>query len=298
MPHSMFSFVFVACLAAPGVALAEDSAGETSPPPAPPAAPHVEPPPARPMMRVNLPVDLTVTGVGAVAWVTSEILKSRIAPATCRWCSPSGLDDSVAQTLRWENRKTAATISDVGLFAVAPLAAFGGSAAIVFTSGGKASEWGTDALVILESLVVAADLTQIVKFAAARERPLLHYGVADAEERENRDNNLSFFSGHASSTFALAVSSGTVATLKGYRAAPWIWAGGLAIAATTGYLRIAADKHYFSDVLVGAVVGSASGFLVPWLHRPRTEEGPRLSGMMASPLPGGGALVGFNGRLD
>ncbi|MRG94130.1 phosphatase PAP2 family protein [Polyangium spumosum] len=282
MSRSVFSFVFVACLAAPAVAWAEGA-----------------PPPARPMMRVNLPVDLTVTGVGAAAWITTEILKSRIAPATCRWCSPPGGDDAIARGLGWDNRKTAATISDVGLFGVAPLAAFGGSALVVYTNGGTLGEWGTDALVILESLVVAADLTQIVKFTVGRERPLLEYGPATAEERKNRDNNLSFFSGHASSTFSLAVSSGMVASLKGYRAAPFIWATGLTIAATTGYLRIAADKHYFSDVVIGAIVGSAVGFVVPWLHRPRADgSGPRLSGMNAGPLPSGGALVGFSGMLD
>jgi membrane-associated phospholipid phosphatase len=282
MPRSMVSLVFVACLAAPAVAWAEDA-----------------PPPARPMMRVSLPIDLTVTGVGAAAWVTSEILKSKIAPATCRWCSPTGIDDGVARALRWDNRKTAATISDVGLFGVAPLAAFGGSALLVYTNGGTLGEWGTDALVILESLVVAADLTQIVKFSVGRERPILEYGPVTAEDRANRDNNLSFFSGHASSTFSLAVSSGMVATLKGYRAAPFVWATGLTIAATTGYLRIAADKHYLSDVMLGAIVGSAVGFVVPWLHRPSADEaGPRLSGMTAGPLPSGGALVGFSGQLD
>ncbi|MDB4987793.1 MAG: hypothetical protein JWN04_2971, partial [Myxococcaceae bacterium] len=48
--------------------------------------------------------------------------------------------------------------------------------------------------------------------------------------------------------------------------APLIWALGVPLAALTGYLRLAADKHYFTDVLTGALVGSAVGFLVPWLH--------------------------------
>jgi membrane-associated phospholipid phosphatase len=42
----------------------------------------------------------------------------------------------------------------------------------------------------------------------------------------------------------------------------------LTLAATTATLRMIADKHYFTDVLVGAAVGSAAGFLVPHLHRP------------------------------
>ena len=38
--------------------------------------------------------------------------------------------------------------------------------------------------------------------------------------------------------------------------------------ATTGYLRIAANQHYFTDVLTGAVVGTGVGLAVPYtLHR-------------------------------
>ena len=36
----------------------------------------------------------------------------------------------------------------------------------------------------------------------------------------------------------------------------------------TGYLRIASDRHYFTDVMAGAVVGTAVGVGVPFLfHR-------------------------------
>ena len=60
--------------------------------------------------------------------------------------------------------------------------------------------------------------------------------------------------------------------MRNYRLAPLIWAEGLAVAATTGYLRIAADKHYFSDVLSGALIGSAVGFMVPYLFHPPSQE--------------------------
>ena len=33
------------------------------------------------------------------------------------------------------------------------------------------------------------------------------------------------------------------------------------------YTRVAAEKHYFTDVLIGAAIGSAIGLLVPWLHK-------------------------------
>jgi len=50
----------------------------------------------------------------------------------------------------------------------------------------------------------------------------------------------------------------------------------------TGYLRIAADKHYFSDVAIGAAVGTAIGFIIPRC----TNTTSRVR-----PLPGGLAVA-------
>jgi hypothetical protein len=40
----------------------------------------------------------------------------------------------------------------------------------------------------------------------------------------------------------------------------------LALASTTSDLGTRAGKHFYSDVLVGAAVGSALGGLIPYLH--------------------------------
>jgi membrane-associated phospholipid phosphatase len=37
----------------------------------------------------------------------------------------------------------------------------------------------------------------------------------------------------------------------------------MSVATATALLRIVADKHYLSDVVVGAAVGTASGLLLP-----------------------------------
>lgn len=145
---------------------------------------------------------------------------------------------------------------------------------------GDFREWGEDATVIVESIVVAANTNQLVKFLVGRERPFVHDLDADGKGRTSTpgDNNLSFYSGHTMLGFVSAVSAGTIASLKGYRAAPVIWGTGLTFAAATGYLRIAADKHYFTDVVTGAVMGSLAGFLVPWLHRPKSTGAQETDG--------------------
>jgi membrane-associated phospholipid phosphatase len=75
-----------------------------------------------------------------------------------------------------------------------------------------------------------------------------------------------------------------VATLRGYRAAPAIWAVGAAAALTVGYLRIAADRHYFTDVLTGAAIGTAMGVGVPFLFN--RQRRPGRVGPRAGPTAG------------
>ena len=155
---------------------------------------------------------------------------------------------------------------------------------------GAASGAALDVLLVGEAVVVAQSINQVAKFALARERPFVHYlpsapdGVRELTASPS-DDNLSFFSGHSTLAFSIATSSATVATLRGYRLAPVLWASGLAQAAAVAYLRIGADKHYFSDVMLGALVGSAIGIGLPMLfHRPRGRRRRRRPAA-ASPRP-------------
>jgi membrane-associated phospholipid phosphatase len=126
-----------------------------------------------------------------------------------------------------------------------------------------------------------------MKIAVGRQRPYAHYGGGSQKSRDN----ISFYSGHTSLAFSLAVSSGTIATMRGYRLAPVIWGTGLAIAASAGYFRLAADYHYLTDVIAGAVIGSAFGFGIPYIfHRPK-DAGPPRTTVSAMPAEGGGLIT-------
>jgi membrane-associated phospholipid phosphatase len=124
-----------------------------------------------------------------------------------------------------------------------------------------------DLLLVAEATALAADLTQAVKYAVGRQRPrTLH---APAGQARGPDDDLSFWSGHTSLAFSLVASAGTVSTMRGYPSAPWIWGGGAALAAGVGYLRMAGDAHWLTDVLAGAAAGIAVGVAVPkLLHGP------------------------------
>lgn len=234
---------------------------------------HAEPPP-RPI-SVDPWVSVTLTGVGGVAWIGSELAKSSIVATQCRWCDRSGtadtligFDEGARNALRWSDTSTANLLSNVFGFGGMPVLLFGGLA-LTSAKDGAWRKIPEDFLVVAETVVLAADLNQAVKFAVQRERPFVH-ALAPADKGSTpqpADNNLSFYSGHTTLAFSLATSTAMVASLRGYSLAPVLWAVGLPLAAFTGYLRIAADKHYLSDVLVGAALGSAFGIGIPLLHR-------------------------------
>ena len=46
-----------------------------------------------------------------------------------------------------------------------------------------------------------------------------------------------------------------------------VWGSTMSVAALTAYARVAAGRHFPSDVIVGAIVGSAIGHLIPRSHR-------------------------------
>lgn len=91
------------------------------------------------------------------------------------------------------------------------------------------------------------------------------------------DAHFSFFSGHTAAAFTVATFVWKVVT-DIHEDSIWmklLWGSSLTLAAMTGYARVEAGKHYPSDVIAGAVVGFAIGYLVLMLHK--KKKGDRLS---------------------
>ena len=221
-------------------------------------------------LRWDPPIDATVTLVGGALWLASVALQPELAPSACRWCRGNALDDGVREGLLWRDPRLAADVSDVTAFALVPAATLGLDA-LAASHDHAPRGVGLDAFLALEATVLALEANQLTKLLVARERPYVRAGHPDGIPHRSHtdDDDVSFFSGHATETFALAAATGTVATMRGYRWAPVPWIVGGGLAAGTGYLRVAADRHWFTDVLVGMIVGIGIGVAVPLLfHAP------------------------------
>lgn len=123
----------------------------------------------------------------------------------------------------------------------------------------EASDIGRDGL-MLAALVVPAVQGDMVGTGQAALSMATTRVVTDAiketipKERPDRTNDRSFISGHTSMSFAAA---STLHKRNG-------WQIGLpahAVAAFVGLARVKANKHYVEDVIIGAAVGEAAGWL-------------------------------------
>ncbi|MEZ4361131.1 MAG: phosphatase PAP2 family protein [Kofleriaceae bacterium] len=207
-----------------------------------------------------------VSAAGLLYASSETLFKGGLAPDDCRWCAPPSFDRSVRSALVWTDRPRAKRLSDLTGYVTAPIFGVGITALMAAQADRDDSAFGRildDTLPIFEAVAYSELIVQAVKFSVGRQRPRVRF--AEAPVSPSDEDNLSFFSGHTTLVFAIATSAGVVAHRRGYATEPAVWSLGMGLAATTGFLRIAADQHYFSDVLLGAAFGATAGYLAPRL---------------------------------
>jgi len=266
------------CLAAPAARAADDGSTEPANAPAPKLT----------QLSYDWAVDGIVTGGLAVSTLTLLLLNDKLAPLDCKWCEPGSIDGDISRSVLWANPTAANTVSNVMQFAI-PVGVMGFGLIQAYRFDDPAAGW-SDVLLITEATSLAMLANVIVKYTTGRSRPYVWQGNADLYPATVSDANVSFFGGHTTFAFAVVVSGSTLFFMQDMPGAPWVLGVGLAAASFTAYLRMAADKHYLSDTLVGAGVGSLIGWAVPYLfHRPGKKGPPQAGDLL--PAPGGIAIA-------
>jgi membrane-associated phospholipid phosphatase len=202
----------------------------------------------------------------------------------CRWCSTNPLDHWARTELRWSDPSSAGRASDV-LQLVVDLGCGTAVAWSAATAGTSRWEIVEDLVAFGEALLATEALTAAAKTATARLRP---DAWATGGATTSTDVH-SFFSGHTSIAFASASAATQITRLRGRPAWRWIAVFGFVGASATGWLRIASDEHWLTDVLAGAAVGTAVGVTVPLLVlRPAPAQPVTFT---LAPAPGGLAVA-------
>lgn len=139
-------------------------------------------------------------------------------------------------------------------------------------------------------------VNHFIKGMSGRQRPYVadgedHWaGPAGFFKRYDPDYDRlydSFPSGHAATAFSVA----TIVALQ-YRHRPWVPVLAYTIAAGVGLTRVTMDRHWMSDVVVGAVVGHLVARLVVRSHTRRQRLVPVLG------CSGRGITLGFHYNPD
>lgn len=263
--------------------------------PSPPAAPR------RIALRYDLALDLGVTGGLTTALVVWGIVKTDVVgTTTCVICDGhdagdvNALDDFF-RSLRRRDTSAASALSDVMGYAVGPTTALALGVAAA-AQDDRLDEAPLNALLTVEATLTASVLQQGLTAIVRRERPAVHARPYEQRAAGLSSGSLeSFPGGHTLLVMAATASAGTIASLRGYRLAPLIWIAGSVLGLTVSYLRIAADRHYFTDNLTGAALGLGIGAGVPLLfHGRRRPDGSepshawyRPTTLTTSPVPEG-----------
>jgi len=128
--------------------------------------------------------------------------------------------------------------------------------------------WLEDTAVFIETILVMQGTTQLMKSAVGRPAPLLYAPNVAAADYESADAHRSFWSGHTSTSFTAATAY-SVTFWKRHPDSPLRFVVlGIAESAalTVGLLKIKAGYHYPTDIVAGALAGTAIGALLPLVH--------------------------------
>jgi undecaprenyl-diphosphatase len=185
----------------------------------------------------------------------------------------------------------AALYSDVALYTSV------GFAALDTILSGLRDGWDSllvDAVMYAETISLTEMITDLTKIAVRRPRPIDYVNCPEGNVSagcSDTDLQLSFFSGHAATVASIGATASYLAFLRSPRSPrPWITLGVAAAMATfVSYERVRSGNHFPTDVIAGAMVGTAVGILVPHLHRHRDEAPPVWIGV--APSAGGGSMT-------
>jgi membrane-associated phospholipid phosphatase len=193
----------------------------------------------------------------------------------------------------------AAQASDYLLFATigAPLLLQPG---LIWNSTGDGTTAGRMALINAQSPGITFFTTVVLKHTVGRQRPAV--GVCwdnpDASESCSERDRLSFPSGHTSMAFAgagLVCLNHEVMRPFGNAWDQVACYTAMGAATATGVFRMVANKHFMTDVVVGAALGLTAGYLLPkWLYFGFGDSSGVLSDHDAAISPSVGEVNGVN----
>lgn len=204
-------------------------------------------------------IDVAAVTTTGVTGLLPGLLRLPSGTPSCAPCNPADLP-GVDRWAVGADSRIARRGSDVLLIGV------GGLATFVAVHGRTSQQARGNLAVLANSISWTSASTSWLKVAFRRKRPVLYTSDAPAAAG-SVDNQRSFPSGHASVAFAVATSYLVMANREHLphrtRNAILLYGSATGVSA----LRVAGGRHFPTDVLAGAVLGTGIGWLVATVHR-------------------------------
>ena len=202
--------------------------------------------------------DAASVGAAGALFILPMALDLPQGPPSCAPCDPTTvptLDRSGLHTFS----------SGAGTASTALLAGVAGLTAFASLQGLPARQARGNFVMLANAAAWTAASTEWLKVVIRRKRPVLYTSGAAAAAAD-RESQQSLPSGHASLAFAAATSYLVLARRQHLphrtRNAILLYAGAVGVSA----LRVAAGKHFPTDVAAGAALGSGIGWLSATVH--------------------------------
>ncbi len=214
--------------------------------------------------------EVILGGSGVVIAGIGQYLNSNVKPLTANDINQLSRDDinRFDRNATHQYSPDAATFSDVLVAATIALPVS------LLISRDIRNDFSTIGLMYAENLLLVNSFSLITKGSVRRIRPYVYNPDAPLEKKLTKEAVRSFYSGHTTNAFASAVFFSMVYSdyFPDSRWRPHVWISSLGTASLVGYLRYRAGKHFSTDIIVGAVVGSAIGFFIPYIHRQKNTN--------------------------
>ena len=139
----------------------------------------------------------------------------------------------------------------------------------------NAERWKTVCVIYAESFLLNYAIVNTVKHCVKRNRPYMYFDESELTDDLIENRQTSFPSGHTSAAFC-GISFFAILMLDSGYMEYWDWGfpviiAGYVTASVTAAFRMCSGKHFFTDVLAGAAIGTFSGMIIPILHK-RTSK--------------------------
>ncbi|HEU4404229.1 MAG TPA: phosphatase PAP2 family protein [Polyangiaceae bacterium] len=222
-----------------------------------------------------------LAGAGVALSVAAQVARPRAA----HWRGGILFDEAVRDAVRpgaYYGRQTAEDASDVLVSLVISYPFVIDALGVAWWYRGSDKVAAQMALINAETIAISTGLHGLTTVIGSRERPYGRTcgGDLDALSVDCTASNRyrSYLSGHTSTAF-----TGAALTCMHHAYLPLygggtpdavVCASGLVLAGLTGFFRIMGDRHYATDVLSGAALGTATGLLVPYLLHYRGGASP------------------------